>query len=107
MCTNVKVQLVDRSVRTPRKIIEDVQVEVDIPIYLVVLDTKPVNDLVNQIRVMLDHPLFAIANALINCKNCVMKISFENMPIELNIFHISRKRVSNDDDICNINNMIG
>jgi hypothetical protein len=31
-----------------------------------------------------------MANALINCRNGVMKISFGNMTIELNIFNISK-----------------
>ncbi|XP_062155200.1 uncharacterized protein LOC133863258 [Alnus glutinosa] len=44
-----------------------------------------------QIPVILGHPFLATANALINCRTRVMKLSFKNMTVELNIFDISRQ----------------
>jgi len=41
--------------------------------------------------VILGRPFLATANALINCMTGVMKISFGNMTVELNIFDISKR----------------
>jgi len=41
--------------------------------------------------VILGRPFLATANALINCRTGVMKISFGNMTVELNIFDISKR----------------
>jgi hypothetical protein len=41
--------------------------------------------------VILERPFLATANALINCRSGVMKISFGNMMMELNIFHIRKQ----------------
>jgi hypothetical protein len=41
--------------------------------------------------VILGRPFLAMANALINYRTGVMKISFENMTVELNIFHIRKQ----------------
>ena len=40
---------------------------------------------------ILGRPYLATANALINCRTGVMKISFENMIVELNIFDIHKQ----------------
>ena len=55
-----------------------------------------------QIHVILGCPFFATSNALINCQSGVMKISFGNMTVELNIFDIS-KQVPDKEDICEVN----
>jgi hypothetical protein len=44
-----------------------------------------------QIPVILGRPFLAIANALINCRTGIMKLSFGNLTVELNIFDISRQ----------------
>jgi hypothetical protein len=41
--------------------------------------------------VILGRPFLATANALINCRTGVMKISFSNMTVELDIFDINKK----------------
>jgi hypothetical protein len=41
--------------------------------------------------VILGRPFLATANALINCRTEVMKISFGNMIVELNIFYIKNQ----------------
>ena len=45
---------------------------------------------------ILGRPFVATANALINCRTGVMKFSFENMTVELNIFHIKKQPLEYD-----------
>ena len=69
---------------------EDVIIKVDkfyYPVDFIVLDTEPVPILEKQIHVILKCPFLATANACINCRTRVMKISFGNMKIKLNIFN--------------------
>ena len=75
------------------------------PVDFVVLDIEPALNASTQIHVILGHPFLATSNALINCRSGVMKISFGNMTVELNIFDIS-KQVLENEDICEVN-MIG
>ena len=102
------LQLADRSVKISRGIVEDVLIKVDsfyFPIDFVVLNTEPALNANTQIHVILGCPFLATSNALINCRSGVMKISFGNMTVELNIFDIS-KQVPDNEDICEVN-MIG
>ena len=69
------------------------------------LDTELALNASTQIHVILGRPFLATSNALINCRSGVMKISFGNMTVELNIFDIS-KQVLDNEDICEVN-MIG
>ena len=94
--------------KIPRGIVEDVLIKVDafyFPIDFVMLDTEPTLNASTQIHVILGRPFLATSNALINCRSGVMKISFGNMTIELNIFDISKQVIDNE-DICQVN-MIG
>jgi hypothetical protein len=98
--TSMTIQLADRSMKRPRGIIEDVLVKVDkfyFPIDFVVLDTEPVQNVGIHIPVILGRPFLATANALINCRTGVMKISFGNMTVELNIFDISNQLIKYDE----------
>jgi hypothetical protein len=79
--TFVTLLLVNRSVKLSRGIVEDVLVQVDkfiYPVDFVVLDTQPVKAC-NSIPVILGRPFLATFNALINCRNGLMKLSFGNM----------------------------
>ncbi|XP_030933499.1 uncharacterized protein LOC115959285 [Quercus lobata] len=58
-----------------------------------------------SVKIPRGRPFLATSNALINCRSGVMKISFGNMTVELNIFDIS-KQVLDNEDICEVN-MIG
>ncbi len=92
--TSVTLQLADRSVKIPRGIIEDVLVQVDkfyFPVDFIVLDTHPASNSQSQIPVILGRPFLATSNALINCRNGVMKLSFGNMTLELNIFNVCKQ----------------
>ena len=66
-----------------------------------VLDTEPVLNASTRIYVILGRLFLATSNALINCRSGVMKISLGNMTVELNIFHIS-KQVLDNEDICEV-----
>ena len=46
---------------------------------------------------ILGRPFLATANALINCRTGVMKISFGNMTVELNIFNINNQPLDYDE----------
>jgi len=84
----------------PRGIIEDVLVQVDkfiYPVDFVVLDTQPL-ETCNRIPVILGCPFLATSNALINCRNGLMKLSFGNMTLEINIFNIC-KQPGDDNDL--------
>jgi hypothetical protein len=87
--TSAVLQLADRSIKKPRGIVENVLIKVDkfyYPVDFIVLDTEPVPYPDKQIPVILGRPFLATANACINCRTGVMKISFGNMKIRLNIF---------------------
>ena len=75
---------------------EDVLIQVDkfyYPIDFVVLDTKPVVVGANYVPIILGRPFLATSNTIINCGNGVMTLTFVNMTLELNIFHLSKKHI--------------
>lgn len=73
----------------------------------VILDTQPIPDPENQIPVILGRPFLVTSNAIINCRNGIMNLSFGNMTIELNIFNISKLPSKLDDSNIEEVNMIG
>ncbi|XP_024027497.1 uncharacterized protein LOC112093407 [Morus notabilis] len=98
--TSVVLQLADRSIKRPRGIVEDVLLQVDKFYYLVdfvVLDTQSVVDVESKIPIILGRPFLATANALINCRNGLMKISFGNMTLEVNVFNIVKQPQGDDE----------
>ena len=99
--TNSTLSLADRSVKIPKGIVEDVLVKVDkfyYPVDFVVLDIKPVVETINQVPIILGRPFLATSNAIINCRNKVMQLTFCNMTLELNIFHLSNKDKPAEDE---------
>ena len=93
--TNITLSLADRSVKIPKGIVEDVLVKIDKFYYLVdfvVLDTEPIVSEPNHVPIILGRPFLATANAIINCRNGVMQLTFGNMTLELNIFHLNNKQ---------------
>ena len=114
--TNIKLSLADRSVKIPKGIVEDVLVKVDkfyYPVDFVVLDIEPIESGPNHVPIILGRPFLAIANAIINCRNGVMQLTFGNMTLELNIFHLNHKHkpVEGDnegsDEVCSIGQNAG
>ena len=92
--TNITLSLADRSVKIPKGIVEDVLVKIDkfyYPVDFVVLDTEPIANEPNHVPIILRRPFLATANAIINCRNGVMQLTFGNMTLELNIFHLNNK----------------
>ena len=108
--TTITLSLVDRSVKIPKGIVEDVLVKADkfyYPVDFVVLDTEPMAEGTNHVPIILRRPFFATSNAIINCRNRIMQITFGNMTLELNIFHLSSKHKLMEeqelDEVCLIN----
>ena len=99
--TNITLSLADRSVKIPKGIVEDVLIKVDkfyYPIDFVVLDTERIANEPNHVPIILGRPFLATANAIINCRNGVMKLTFGNMTLELNIFHLNNKHKLVEDE---------
>jgi hypothetical protein len=97
--TSMTLELADRSVKVPQGIVEDALIKVDkfyFPMDFIVLDTELVQVIGTEIPVILGRPFLAKANALINCRLGVMKISFGNMTVDLNIFHIRKQPLDYD-----------
>ena len=95
--------------KIPKGIVEDVLVKIDkfyYPVDFVVLDTEPVAEGTNLVPIILGRPFLATSNAIINFRNGVMQLTFSNMTLELNIFHLSNKQKSvgdeeqNSDKVC-------
>jgi len=66
--TKMVIQLVDRSTRVPKEIVEDVLIRVDefiYPVDFVVTETEKVSNLASQVLVILGRPFLATTNALI------------------------------------------
>ena len=68
------------------------------PVDFVVLDTKPIASGPNHVAVIMGIPFLATATAIINFRNGVMQLTFGNMTLELNIFHLSNKQKLVEDD---------
>ena len=95
--TNITLSLANRLVKIPKGIVKDVLVKVDklyYPVDFVVLDTEPIENGPNHVPIILGRPFLATANAIINCRNGVMQLTFGNMTLEHNIFHLSHKHKS-------------
>ena len=114
--TTITLSLVDRSVKIPKGIVEDVLVKVDksyYPVDFVVLDTEPIASGPNHVPIILGRPFLATANAIINCRNGVMQLTFGNMTLELNIFHLSHKHKSlegemeGNNEVCSVDQSSG
>ena len=88
--TTITLSLADRSVKIPKGIVEDVLVKINnfyYPVDFVVLDTEPSSNEPNHVPIILGRPFLATANAIINCRNGLMQLTFGDMTLELNIFH--------------------
>ena len=101
--TSITLSLADRSIKIPKGTIEDVLIQVDrfyYPVDFVVLDTEPVAVGANHVPIILGRPFLATSNAIINCRNGVMQLTFGNMTLELNIFHLSKRHMQSEEDDC-------
>ena len=99
--TSITLSLADRSIKIPKGTIEDVLIQVDrfyYPVDFVVLDTEPVAVGPNHIPIILGRPFLATSNAIINCRNGIMQLTFGNMTLELNIFHLGKRHMHLEGD---------
>ena len=100
--TSITLSLADRSIKIPKGTIEDVIIEVDRFYYPV--------DFVLIVPITLGRPFLATSNAIINFQNGVMQLTFGNMTLELNIFHLSKKHMQPVEDdyeeVCIINTIL-
>ena len=99
--TSITLSLVDSSIKIPRGVIEDVLVQVEKfyhPVDFIILDTEPIASGLNYVPIILVRPFLATTNALINCRNGVMQLTFGNMTLELNIFHLCKRHPNQDED---------
>ena len=91
---------------------EDVLVQVDTFYYLidfVVLNIEQSTRGISNIPIILGRPFLATSNALINCRNCLMQLTFGNMILEFNIINLVKKPKSYEDvllDVYVIGNMV-
>ena len=100
--TSITLSLADRSIKIPKGTEEDVLIQVEKFYYLVdfvVLDTELVVVGANYLPIILGRPFLATSNAIINCRNGVMQLTFGNMTLELNIFHLSKKKMQPEKDV--------
>ncbi|RVW12918.1 Transposon Ty3-G Gag-Pol polyprotein [Vitis vinifera] len=91
----------NRSVKIPRGVIEDVLVQVDnfyYPVDFIVLDTDPTVKEANLVPIILGRPFLATSNAIINCRNGLMQLTFGNMTLDLNIFYMSKKQITPEEE---------
>ena len=101
--TSITLSLADMSIKIPKGTIEDVLIQVDrfyYPVDFVVLDTEPVAVGANHVPIILGRPFLATSNAIINCWNGVMQLTFSNMTLELNIFHLCKRHMHSEEDDC-------
>ena len=93
---SITLSLEDRSMKIPKAAIEDVLIQVDkfyYPVDFVVLNTELVAMGANYVPIILGRPFLATSNAIINFQNGVMQLTFRNITLELNIFHLSKKHM--------------
>ncbi|RVW64976.1 Transposon Ty3-G Gag-Pol polyprotein [Vitis vinifera] len=91
----------NRSVKIPRGVIEDVLVQVDnfyYPVDFIVLDTDPTVKEANLVPIILGRPFLATSNAIINLRNGLMQLTFGNMTLDLNIFYMSKKQITPEEE---------
>ena len=110
----ITLSLADRSIKIPKGTVEDVLVQVDKFYYLVdfvVLDTESVVIGPNYVHIILRRPFLATSNAIINFRNRVMQLTFGNMTLELNIFHLCKKHMppveEDQEQVCPIDAILG
>nr|CAN75109.1 hypothetical protein VITISV_010027 [Vitis vinifera] len=99
--TTITLSLANRSVKIPRGVIEDVLVQVDnfyYPVDFIVLDTDPTVKEANLVPIILGRPFLATSNAIINCRNGLMQLTFGNMTLDLNIFYMSKKQITPEEE---------
>ena len=92
--TLVQLQLSDRLIRKPKGIFEVILVQIDKLYYSVDflrIDTHSKVDLEFKVPLIIGRAFLTTANVNINYRNGLMNLTFGNMTLEVNIFHVGRK----------------
>ncbi|RVW91565.1 Retrovirus-related Pol polyprotein from transposon 17.6 [Vitis vinifera] len=74
----ITLSLADRSVKIPR---------------------DPTVKEANLVPIILGRPFLATSNAIINCRNGLMQLTFGNMTLDLNIFYMSKKQTTPEERV--------
>jgi len=85
------IQLADSSTKLPA--LEDVLIgvgEIYLSVDLILLKIDKVANVANQISVIIGHPSLDSYKALINCRNGMMRLTFDKITSEVNIFNLQR-----------------
>ena len=93
--TTVTFQLVDKSLKHPRGIIEDVLVKVDkfiFPAYFIVLDMEEDK----EIPIILGRPFLATGRAMIDVQRGELKLRVQEDEVKFNVFEAVRHPVESD-----------
>ncbi|RVW19323.1 hypothetical protein CK203_090381 [Vitis vinifera] len=66
---------------------------------------------INYVPIILGRPFLATSNAIINCRNGVIQLTFGNMTLELNIFHLCQstsilKKMRAPEEVCMIDTLV-
>ena len=104
--TKVTLQLADRSIKIPRGEIKNVLIKVGefiFPVDFIILDTEPMMNPRGQIPVILGRPFLVTLNALINCRNGLMKLTFGNMTVDMNIFNLEGQQSEPSTELFEVN----
>ena len=111
--TTITLSLADKSIKIPKGTVEDVLIQVDkfyYPVDFVVLNMEPVAVGANYVPIIIGRPFLATSNTIINYQNGVMQLTFGNMTLELNIFHLSKKNMhaveEGLEDVCLIDTIL-
>jgi len=92
--TRITIQLAYQSVEIPKGEITDVLIRVGefiYPVSFIVLETQPVHNPKAQTPIILGQSFLATANAIINCRNKSMRLTFGGMMKEVNVFHLGKQ----------------
>ena len=84
----IRLSLANRSVKYSRGIVEDVLIKIDkfiFPVDFIILDTESIPNPSNHVLVILGRLFIATVNAVIHYQNGIMKISFGNMTVKMNM----------------------
>ncbi|RVW73099.1 Retrovirus-related Pol polyprotein from transposon 297 [Vitis vinifera] len=62
------------------------------------LGANPTVKEANLVPIILGRPFLATSNAIINCRNGLMQLTFGNMTLDLNIFYMSKKQTTPEEE---------
>jgi len=68
----------------------------------IVLETQPVSNPRSQTPVILGHPFLTIVNAIINCRNGSMRLTFGDIIKKVNIFNLGKHPYDIDDQLFDV-----